>query len=177
MVDFANLAAQLYLGIPEIENGSIPPDLELLKTYHYTSVNASEIRRYFELFSLPSILLFQVGSGEKKKIFGGYASQSWNLPGPNFGTESSFLFVMSRDGEKVKLRVKQDPPTGVKRILWHNGNNSMGFGYTDLILGEDVWGVDQVQMEKRNRLQLFFRQNSSARAEEDIPSWRRDICA
>lgn len=139
MVGFLELARQLYLGIPEIEGSTPLPELELLKYYPKgTSVNASEIRKLFLNNPGPNIILFQLGSNESKRIFGGYASQSWSHPGPHFGTDSCFLFLMIKNGDKIKLRVNPNPPTGKKRILWHNSNNSLSFGTTDLVLGEDV---------------------------------------
>lgn len=127
----------LYLAIPEVE-GSLPlPETEILKDFKKTNVTASEIRRLFNNNPFPSIFLFQIGSGENKRIFGAYASQSWNSSSNFFGTDSSFLFLMVKNSDRIKLRV--NPTPSVKKcILWHNNNNSLSFGQTDLVLGEDV---------------------------------------
>lgn len=127
----------LYLAIPEID-ANVPPDTELLREYKNQKINASELRRIFVNTPGPSIFIFQMGNGASKRIFGGYADQSWSSPGPFFGTESSFLFVMDKGGERVKLRVNQSPPNGKTVILWHNGNNQMSFGERDLVLDESV---------------------------------------
>ena len=129
----------LYLGIPEIESGGPFLETSLLKEFKKTNVTAAEIRRLFTpADSGPSIFLFQIGAAENKRVFGAYASRSWSEPGPHFGTESCFLFVMVKNGERIKLRVNPNPPNNKKCLLWHNGSNSLSFGQTDLVLGEDV---------------------------------------
>jgi TLD len=127
----------LYLAIPEIE-ANILPETEMLKEYKSQIVSASEIRRLFQTNPGPSVFLFQMGSGDSKRIFGGYANESWGNPGPFFGSESSFLFLMDKTGEKVKLRVNKSPPNRKTVILWHNGNNQLSFGERDLALDENV---------------------------------------
>lgn len=134
------------MAIPEIEGSAVFPETELLKDYKKTPVNASEIRRLFMNNPGPSVFLFQVGTGDTKRIFGAYASQSWSNPGPFFGTDSCFLFVMIKNGDKIKLRVNPNPVNGKKCILWHNNNNSLSFGQTDLVLSEDVGLCHPVQV-------------------------------
>lgn len=137
------------MAIPEIEEPPILPETEIVKDIKKGSGHdsAAEIRKLFANINSPSIFLFQIGTGETKRIFGGYASQSWNNPGPYFGTDSSFLFVMIKNGDKYKLRVNQNPKNGKKCILWHNNNNSLSFGLTDLVLGEDVVHIDLATLD------------------------------
>lgn len=139
MVKCFQAAKILFLAIPEIENNMF--ETERLQIFKNTPINGTELRRLFKNNpgQYANILLFQLGSGESKRIFGGYASQSWdNSDGTNFGTESSFLFLLKPNEERHKLRVNPSPPNGVKTILWHNGNNQLGFGAKDLILEESV---------------------------------------
>lgn len=127
----------MYLAIPDVDM-NVPPETELLKEFQKQRINASEIKRMFQNSPSPSVFLFQMGSGDSKRIFGGYADQSWSTPGPLFGTEKSFLFLIEKSGEKVKLRVNPSPPNGKTVILWHNNNNQMSFGERDLVLEEGV---------------------------------------
>lgn len=134
MVKSGDSAKMLYLGIPEIERGIL--ETYLLKTYRSATINASEIMRLFVNNPYPSIFLFQTGHGASKRVFGGYANESWGNDGNFFGGPSSFLFLISMT-EKVKLRENPNPPNDKQVFMWHN-NHSLSFGIKDLILTEEV---------------------------------------
>lgn len=133
-------AKMLYLGIPELEQQIF--DLELKKTFKNSVVNASEILRIFQNSPLPSIFLMQIGTGPQKRVFGGYANESWSSDQSHFGGPTCFLFLFTQ-ADKVKLRENPNPPSGKSVILWHS-NHSLSFGQTDLVLGEDGYWTSEV---------------------------------
>lgn len=123
----------LYLAIPELENNII--ETVLKKSYKNATVRFSEIYGLFANDSYPSIILMQIGTGASRRIFGGYASQSWHTEQNYLGDNTCFLFLMTQS-EKIKLRENPNPPNEKRVYLWHN-NYSLSFGQSDLFLNED----------------------------------------
>jgi hypothetical protein len=67
-----------------------------------------------------------------KRVFGGYANESWGSEVQRFGSSSCFLFSMR---DKMKLRENPNQTESKPLYLWHN-QYSMSFGHTDLVLQE-----------------------------------------
>ncbi len=135
----------LFLAIPELEN-TILETAPNHKTYKNAAIQATEIIRHFknDKDANASIFLMQMGQGQSKRIFGGYASQSWNSEQIYFGDNSCFLFLMTQT-EKIKLRENPNPPTEKRVYLWQN-QYSLSFGQTDLVLNEDGTWTSEVDI-------------------------------
>ena len=129
-------AKMLYLGIPEIENTLLETELKG-SSIKNSLIQASEIIRIFETSgNFPSIFLFQVGTGDKRRIFGGYANEQWRVEENYFGNNTCFLFLFTQN-DQVKLRENPLNHRDGAKYLWCN-SHSLSFGEKDLYLNEDV---------------------------------------
>ena len=123
----------LYFSIPILDKGLYY--VEPKETFKDgKELEASTILKVFSDLDCPSIFLFQVGQGRYKKVFGGFASQSWSHPTGDFGDDNCFLFSLT---ESVKFKPNPSPPDDRKIYLWHN-SISLSWGRKDLVLNADV---------------------------------------